>query len=125
MSLNQFIRSLSASQQVGALFLVVFGLLSLATVILVLLSLRERGRATDGEGGELRDLQSLLKTSWLMVVVFWVAWVSDERVAIGLFALVSFFVLREFISLSPTRRGDHRSLVLAFFVVLPLQYALV
>ena len=125
MSLNQFIRSLSASQQVGALFLVVFGLLSLATVILVLLSLRERGRVTDGEGGELRDLQSLLKTSWLMVVVFWVAWVSDERVAIGLFALVSFFVLREFITLSPTRRGDHRSLVLAFFVVLPVQYSLV
>ncbi|MEK9951829.1 MAG: phosphatidate cytidylyltransferase, partial [Curvibacter sp.] len=71
--MNQFIRSLSASQQVGALFLVVFGLLGLATVVLVLLSLRERHRATDGEGRELRDLQRLLKTSWLMVVVFWVA----------------------------------------------------
>jgi phosphatidate cytidylyltransferase len=46
-------------------------------------------------------------------------------VAIVLFGLVSFFILREFISLSPTRRGDHRSLVLAFFIVLPLQYALV
>jgi phosphatidate cytidylyltransferase len=38
---------------------------------------------------------------------------------------VSFFALREFLTLSPTRRGDHRSLVLAFFVVLPLQYWLV
>ena len=33
--------------------------------------------------------------------------------------------MREFITLSPTRRGDHRSLVLAFFVVLPLQFWLV
>ena len=33
--------------------------------------------------------------------------------------------LREFITLSPTRRGDHRSLVLAFFVVLPIQFWLV
>ena len=35
------------------------------------------------------------------------------------------FALREFITLSPTRRGDHRSLVLAFFVVLPLQFTIV
>ena len=33
--------------------------------------------------------------------------------------------MREFLTLSPTRRGDHRSLVLTFFVVLPLQYWLV
>jgi phosphatidate cytidylyltransferase len=46
-------------------------------------------------------------------------------VATVLFGLLSFFALREFISLSPTRRSDHRSLVLAFFVVLPLQYLLV
>jgi phosphatidate cytidylyltransferase len=48
-----------------------------------------------------------------------------NRVALILFALVSFFSLREFLTLSPIRRGDHRSLVLAFFVVLPLQYQLV
>jgi phosphatidate cytidylyltransferase len=46
-------------------------------------------------------------------------------VADVLFALISFFTLREFITLSPTRRGDHRSLVLAFFVVLPIQFWLV
>jgi phosphatidate cytidylyltransferase len=38
------------------------------------------------------------------------------------FGLLSFFALREFITLAHTRRGDHRSLLLAFFVVLPLQY---
>ena len=60
-----------------------------------------------------------------MVVVFWVAWASGETLATLLFAVIAFFALREFITLSPTRRGDHRSLVLAFFVVLPIQFWLV
>jgi phosphatidate cytidylyltransferase len=60
-----------------------------------------------------------------MVIVFWVGWASGEGVATTLFAIVAFFALREFITLSPTRRGDHRSLVLAFFVVLPIQFWLV
>jgi phosphatidate cytidylyltransferase len=55
----------------------------------------------------------------------WVGWVLGDTAATVLFALVAFFALREFITLSPTRRGDHRSLVLAFFVVLPLQFVLV
>jgi phosphatidate cytidylyltransferase len=94
----------------------------------VLLSLRERRQADDDTGDRaqrLHDYQALLRNSWLMTLVFWVAWAAGESVAIVLFGLVSFFILREFISLSPTRRGDHRSLVLAFFIVLPLQYALV
>ena len=60
-----------------------------------------------------------------MCTVFWVGWTLGETVATVLFGLVAFFALREFITLSPTRQGDHRSLVLAFFVVLPLQFALV
>jgi predicted CDP-diglyceride synthetase/phosphatidate cytidylyltransferase len=63
--------------------------------------------------------RGLLQTSWLIMVVFWVGWAAGDTVATVLFALVAFFALREFITLSPTRRGDHRSLVLAFFVVLP------
>jgi phosphatidate cytidylyltransferase len=56
------------------------------------------------------------------VVVFWISWALGEGVATLLFALIAFFALREFITLSPTRRGDHRSLILAFFVVLPIQF---
>ena len=39
--------------------------------------------------------------------------------------MFSFLALREFITLAHTRRSDHRSLILAFFIVLPLQYVLV
>ena len=42
-----------------------------------------------------------------------------------LFALVSLFALREFITLAPTRRGDYWALLAAFYVVLPWQYWLV
>jgi len=42
-----------------------------------------------------------------------------------LFAVISFWALREFITLTPTRRGDHRTLFWVFFVLIPLQYLFV
>lgn len=125
--MTSFLRSLSPEQQVSLLFVVLFGLLILASGVAVLLSLRERRHSEADERlhHRLQDYNTLLRNSWLMMLVFWLAWAAGEHVAIVLFGIVSFFTLREFISLSPTRRGDHRSLVLAFFIVLPLQYALV
>jgi phosphatidate cytidylyltransferase len=125
--MTSFLRSLSGEQQVSLLFVVLFGLLTLASGVTVLLSLRERRQSELDERRHhrLQDYNTLLRNSWLMTLVFWLAWAAGEHVAIVLFGIVSFFTLREFISLSPTRRGDHRSLVLAFFIVLPLQYALV
>ncbi|MDP2065412.1 MAG: phosphatidate cytidylyltransferase [Burkholderiaceae bacterium] len=125
--MNQFLRNMSATQQVSALFIFVFGVLALASAWAFVLSLRERPDTQQGEARQLeqRYFQGLLRTSWVMVVVFWIGWVLGERAATVLFAVVAFFALREFITLSPTRRGDHRSLVLAFFVVLPVQFWLV
>lgn len=122
-----FLRGLTSDQQVGLLFLVVFGLLALATVAGVLLSLRERRAHGDDPALARRrhDNADLLRISWLMAVVFWIGWVMGRGPSIALFGVLSFFALREFISLSPTRRGDHRSLILAFFVVLPIQFWLV
>ncbi len=125
--MGSFLRSLTPDQQVGLVFVVLFGLLALASGVELLLSLRERHAGDPDSSAALRrrDNGALLRSSWVMTLVFWVGWALGEGGAIVLFGLVSFFILREFISLSPTRRGDHRSLVLAFFAVLPLQYALV
>jgi phosphatidate cytidylyltransferase len=118
-----FLRSLTPSQQVGALFLLVFGILVLVSVTAFLLTFRARSDEHDEAWHEkLVDFRKLLSTSWFMVVVFWIGWIAGHTVATILFALIAFFALREFITLSPTRRGDHRSLVLAFFVVLPVQF---
>jgi phosphatidate cytidylyltransferase len=126
--MNNFLRNLTATQQVGALFLVMFGILSVVTIWAFVRNLREH--ASDDPESEARILEAkrfwgLLKTSWMMASVFWIGWVLGDTVATVLFAIVGFFALREFITLSPTRRGDHRSLVLAFFVVLPLQFWIV
>ncbi len=125
--MNQYLKSLTATQQVGAMFVFVFGCLFVASVVLLLLSLREQAdsNAAEARKQRLAHANTLLRSSWLMVIVFWIGWLSGDIGAIVLFALVSFFALREFMTLSPTRRGDHRSLVLAFFVILPLQYTLV
>jgi phosphatidate cytidylyltransferase len=124
--MNQFLRTLTPGQQVGLLFVVLFGLLITASVMVFALSLRERDTARgEVRATELKSLSGVLSTSWFIAIVFWIGWASGERVATVLFAFVAFFALREFVTLSPTRRGDHRSLILAFFVVLPAQFWLV
>jgi phosphatidate cytidylyltransferase len=124
--MNSFLRNLTPPQQVALLFFVIFGLLTVVSVTAFLMTFRQRGAARDEHWHEeLKNFRRLLQTSWIMVVVFWIAWAAGPLVANILFALIAFFALREFITLSPTRRGDHRSLVLAFFVVLPVQFWLV
>ena len=123
----QALKNLSANQQIAALFVTVFGFLLLASIVTLLLSLREQGddETARRRSNDLRNVEGVLKTSWLMALVFWLGWISGNGVALLLFGGVSFFALREFMTMSPTRRGDHRSLILAFFVILPLQYWLV
>ncbi|MFO1264657.1 MAG: phosphatidate cytidylyltransferase [Rhodoferax sp.] len=122
-----YLKNLTPTQQVGALFVLVFGLLLLASIAAFFLSMHEPDDPDQAlaQRTKLREFDAMLRTSWFMVIVFWVGWASGNGVALTLFGLVSFFALREFLTLSPTRLGDHRSLVLAFFVVLPVQYVLV
>jgi len=123
----QALKNLSPAQQVGAMFVLVFGLMLLASLSLFLLSMREYEDSQKQQTHQERigNLSNLLRTSWVLIFIFWLAWLTSDITRLVLFALGSFFALREFLTLSPTRQGDHRSLVLAFFVVLPLQYFLV
>ena len=122
--INLFLRNLSPSHQVGLLFVTVFGILAIASTIALMLSLKDQ-QDNEQRTQKLKDFNHLLSTSWGMAAVFWVGWALGETFATVLFGFVAFFALREFITLSPTRQGDHRSLVLAFFIVLPVQFALV
>ncbi|MEO7245800.1 MAG: phosphatidate cytidylyltransferase [Rubrivivax sp.] len=120
------LRRLSVDQQVGLLFVGLLGALLCATATLVLWSLRRESRSVDdGDALLLDTLQRELRAVWIGAAVFWLAWVSGALGATLLFGAVSFLALREFITLVHTRRGDHRGLILAFFVVLPLQYLIV
>jgi phosphatidate cytidylyltransferase len=116
------LRRWSADEQVALLFVVLFGLLLLASGALALLALRERSPAQQATD---ERMQRELRAVWVGAVVFWGAWVSGPAGATLLFGVLSFLALREYVTLVQTRRGDHRSLILAFFIVLPVQYVLV
>ena len=62
---------------------------------------------------------------WLMCSVLAVTLLLGKTVTVILFGLISFWALREFITLTPTRTADHRTLFWVFFFFTPLQYVLV
>lgn len=63
-----------------------------------------------------------LKTWWLIAAIFVVGKYGGTVLMLVLMLLLSFYALREFLSLTPTRISDHYTVALAFYVVLPLQY---
>jgi len=71
------------------------------------------------------NLNARVKAWWMMVIVIGLALFAGKTGVIVLFAFVSLMALREYITIAPTRRGDHWALVLSFFVVLPFQYGLI
>ena len=116
------LRNLDVSQQIGLLFVLLFGLLAVVSIVAYTRSLRDRPpEAQERFDRFLHDLRAV----WLGAVLFWVAWISGAFVSTLLFGVLSFVALREFVTLTHTRRADHRSLLLAFFVVLPVQYGIV
>ena len=84
-----------------------------------------RSATSEAKRPVIENLNARIRAWWLMVMIFLVALAAGRGGATLLFAFLSFFALREFITISPTARGDHRALFWAFFVILPVQYWLV
>jgi phosphatidate cytidylyltransferase len=96
--------------------------LTIGSIVGLILSLRvkgEAGRAT------VANLNARLRAWWVMVLVFGVAVATGGIGSLVLFGFISFLALREFVTLAPTRPGDHQALFWSFFVLLPLQYYLI
>ncbi len=113
---------MTAAQQSLALFIGVAAVLIVASIVGYVL---DRRFATEGPNRTIDNLNSRIKAWWAMVALLGLAFAFGKGGVIVLFALASLAALREFITLTPTRRGDHLALAVAFFVVLPLQYYLV
>jgi len=71
------------------------------------------------------NLNARIKAWWVMVLVIGLSFMFGKPGVILLFAFISFFALREFMTLTYTRGADYLALAAAFFVVLPAQYILV
>lgn len=83
-------------------------------------------RVTTEESSKVVDnLNARIKAWWAMCGIFAIALLTGGIGSVVLFGFTSFLALREFITLTPTRRGDHRTLFWVFFILVPLQYALI
>jgi phosphatidate cytidylyltransferase len=77
-----------------------------------------------GRLARLGVLNSRIRGSWSVLAVFTIAFALGPAALLLVFALASFFALREFVSLTPIKSSDHWALVLAFYLVIPAQYLL-
>jgi phosphatidate cytidylyltransferase len=105
-------------RQTLLLFAGILALLVVATLIGQIMRLRRRGDVVD-------NLNARIKAWWVMSAVFALSLLTGGLGSVILFGLLSFFALREFITLTPTRPADHSALFWVFFIILPLQYYLV
>ena len=70
-------------------------------------------------------VNSRTRMGWWLIVIYAVAWWFGPATLNILFAVFSFFLLREFIALTPIKHTDHWVLVIAFYLAIPIQYILV
>lgn len=101
---------------------VILSALVIASLVGFLLSRRD----TMGvESALVSRFNQKLRVWWLMTAIFVIGFLLQRIGVVILFGCVSFWALREFITMTPTRRGDHRTLFWVFFVFTPLQYILI
>lgn len=98
-----------------------FGTLALASAAGALLA---RRATTPAQTRLAADVRARTNAWWGMALAFSGALALGRVATVVFFALVSFAALREMLTLTPSRRGDHRTLFWAFFVATPAQYAL-
>src|SRR5258705_6998485 len=98
---------MTATQQTIALFLGVATVLTVASVVGFVL---ERRFAAGAPSATIDNLNSRIRAWWGMVGLIGLAFAFGKGGVIVLFALASLAAFREFITLTPTRRGDHVAL---------------
>ena len=112
----------SPQQQTLDLFIGIGLVLVVATIAAALL---KRYVARGAAHGVIDNLRARINAWWVMVAVIGVAFLFGRAGVMLLFFFASFAALREFITLTYTRRADHDALATSFYVILPLQYVLI
>lgn len=77
---------------------------------------------SEGASEAIRRLNRHLRNLWGTVLIFGAALLTGGLGTLLVFGVSSFLLLREFVTITPTRRPDHPTLFWLFFVILPLQY---
>lgn len=72
-----------------------------------------------------QTFNSRMRAYWLMCSLLAASILLGTTTTVVLFGLIAFWALREFITLTPTRPGDHRALFWIFFLFTPAQFVMV
>ncbi len=99
--------------------------LGVAGVLIVATAIGQGLARRDGANPVIENLNQRIFAWWVMVGLLAIAFLFGKGGVTLLFAFASFSALREFLTLTPTRRGDHWALLAVFFIGLPVQYYLV
>ncbi|MEM9586585.1 MAG: phosphatidate cytidylyltransferase [Planctomycetota bacterium] len=110
------------SQGTYVLLAVILSALAIATLVGLILSRRQ---SQSIESALVLRFNRKLRVWWTMAAILLIGFLLHRVGVVVIFFLVSFWALREFISMTPTRRGDHRTLFWIFFIFTPLQYILI
>jgi phosphatidate cytidylyltransferase len=97
-------------------------LLILATIIAAIL---HRRRRTPQPGKSLSNYIMRVRSWWWMALLVGIATFTNTTISCIVFGVTSFLALREYITITPSHRGDHRTLFWSFFALIPLQYVLI
>lgn len=106
-------------------WLVMGGVLALLVVASVIGAWLKQRTRSDGSRDVVANLVARINAWWVMVALLCACFLLGRAATLVFFALASFFALREFLTLTPTRPGDHLPMALCFYVALPLQYWLI
>lgn len=103
-------------------------LLIAATVVVSIL--KRRASASGLDLALIETFGARVRAWWILFTGLAAAFLFDQYLAgqtvtVVLFGLISFWALREFITLTPTRPGDQRALFWVFILFTPLQFVLV
>jgi phosphatidate cytidylyltransferase len=94
--------------------LVVLGVLLVGTVAVAGLRRSKPDR-------DFSELSARVRAWWIMAAIFFAAIIVSNRVSLVFFALMSFWAMKEYVTLLKTRPADHHALVLTFLAI-PVQY---
>lgn len=84
-----------------------------------------RRRPSGLDASTLATCRSRLNAWWLLFGSLICALLLGTIATVFLFGAISFWAMREYLTLTPTRPADHRTLVGVFFILTPLQFILV
>jgi len=103
----------------------IVGVLALLAIVTAVGQFLRRHPDRGLDPAAIRSFNSRIRGWWIMCTVLAAAFWLGTTATLVLFGLVSFWALREFITLTPTRLGDHRALFWVFFAFTPAHYILV